>query len=157
MSPTSDFDSSAFAQNAAQLADSAISLSREDAHLGLKYLLLRLTTVGLKTEEVPELQKLGIAIFKKADIAEAIKKIQHPSASPLAVAFANVVQRVPADQRQVVFMGAVLSAHAAHNVGDRRADLVLFAAVNGAATVQTTALVQELIGHGHGLDFAQRE
>jgi hypothetical protein len=157
MSPTSNSDPAAFALNAAQLCSSAISLNREDARLGLKYLLLRLTTVGLKSEEVTELQKLGIAVFKKSDISRAIRNIRQASASPLAVAIANVVEGVPADQRQAVFLGAVLSAHAAHNVGERRSDLVLFAAVNGAATVQTTILTQELIGHGQGLEFAQRE
>lgn len=157
MSPTSDSDRAVFAQNAAQLCSSAISLNREDARLGLKYILLRLTTVGLKNEEVSELQKLGIAVFKKSDINQAIQNIRQPSASALAVAIANVVEGVPADQRQSVFLGAVLGAHAAHNVGERRSDLVLFAAVNGAATVQTTSLTLELIGHGHALEFAQRE
>jgi hypothetical protein len=157
MSPTANSDPAAFAQNAAQLCSSAISLNREDARLGLKYLLLRLTTVGLKSEEVAELQKLGIAVFKKSDIKQAIQSVRRASASPLAVAIANVVEGAPADQRQSVLMGAVLSAHAAHHVGERRPDLVLCAAVNGAATAQTTILTQELIGQGHGLEFAQRE
>jgi len=157
MSPTQNSDATAFAENAAQLFNSAISLSREDARLGLKYLLLRLTTVGLKSDEVGELQQLGIAVFKNADIALPLQNIRKPLASPLAVAIANVLEAVPPDRRQSVFLAAVLSAHAAHNVGERRSDLVLFAAVNGAATAQTTILTQDLIAHRHGLEFAERE
>jgi hypothetical protein len=150
-------DSAAFAQKAADLCHRALERNREDARLGLKYILLRLTTVGLTTEDVGELQKLAVAVFDKTDIAPAVKKIgQHKSASPLAVAIANVVAAVPEAQRQDVLLGAVLSAHAAHDVSERDAALVLFAAVNGAATVQTHALTQEFLAHGKAREWALR-
>jgi len=149
-------DLAVFAQQAAVLCQRAIERNREDAHLGLKYILLRLTTVGLTMDDVNELQKLAVGLFEKDDIAPLVKKIvHHKSASPLAVAIANAVEATPEAQRQDVFLGAVLSAHAAHDVSERDAGSVLFAAVNGAATIRTTALTQQFLG-GKAKEWALR-
>src|SRR3954454_4937233 len=158
MNSVPSFNPAAFAERAAELCNAAVALNREDARLGFKYLLLRLTTVGLAAEEVGLIQKLAVAVFKNADIGSAVQDIREiKSSSPIATAIANVVEAAPANQRQSVLLGAVLSAHAAHNVGERRPALVLFVVVNGAATAQTTILTNELIAHGRALDFAQRD
>ena len=96
MNPIPSFDSTAFAKRAAELCNAAVTLNREDARLGFKYLLLRLTTVGLAAEEVGKkyvdqqvyralrspdyksiLAKIGkmdpdTMSFKKADVASGL-------------------------------------------------------------------------------------
>src|SRR5262249_22720963 len=135
----------------------ALSLSRDDTRLGLKYILERLTTVGLTTDDVGELQKLGVAIIENSEIDPIIKKIlHHKPPHPLALAIANVVAAVEEAQRQDVFLGAVLSAHAARGVSDRDANLVLFAAVAGAAAAQSNELVQQFTAHGKAKEWASR-
>jgi hypothetical protein len=151
-------DSAAFAQSAPNLCQRAIQLNREDSRLGLKYILERLTTVGLTMDDVGELQRLGVAVFEKSDITPLVKKIVgHKSARPLAVAIANVVAAAPEALRRDVFLGAVLSAHAARGVSEPGdASLVLFSAVNGAVEVQTNALTQEFLAHGKAKEWALR-
>jgi hypothetical protein len=150
-------DPADLAKEAANLCKVAINRHREDAHLGLKYLFERMTTGGLAMADVPELQQLGIAVFKNSGVAVAAKRVrQRHTASPLAVAIANVVEAAPPDQQQAVLLGAVLSAHAAVDIGQGDHALLVFAAISGAAVAQTTILTQPFIADGSGSVWAAK-
>jgi hypothetical protein len=158
MTPSASSNSAAFAQEAANLCESAINRHHEDAHLGLEYLLKRMTAAGLPMAEVPQLKQLGVAVFKKSGIDAAADAIlQNSSASPLAVAMAGVVKAAPANEQEAVLLGSVLGAHAAVEVGRGDHAALVFAAVNGAAVARTTKLTQPFIAHGQGAEWAARD
>ena len=80
------------ARNAGSQFTSGIGFVAEDARLGLKYMLLRLSLLGLSDEEQKKLFKLGQLAFQGADLRTAADEIKSDtSASPLAVAIADIV------------------------------------------------------------------
>jgi hypothetical protein len=75
--------------------DFATDFSLQDGRKGLKYMLLRLSLLGLTTEEQQELQELARLAFDGVGVTEIADRIMGSGASPLAVAIAGVVQNVP--------------------------------------------------------------
>lgn len=158
MTPSASPNPVAMAQMAANLCQSAIERHRQDAHLGLEYLLKRMTVAGLALDDIPGLKQLGIAVLKNSDINPAVNRIRgRDSVTPIAVAIANVVDAAPSDQRQVVFLGAVLGAHSAVDIGQGDHALAVFAVITAAATAQTAILTQAFIADGGGPDWAARD
>jgi hypothetical protein len=74
--------------------DFATGLSFDDARNGLKYVLLRLSLLGLSAEDQQELRELAKLAFNDLDVKNAAARITNTNtASRLAVAIAEIVQR----------------------------------------------------------------
>jgi hypothetical protein len=158
MSPISSSDLAGFARNTAQSCDAALRLVEGDARLGLKYILERLTTSGLRMEDVKELQRVGIEIFEGGGGEHALGKVtNNKSASPLAVAIGNAVAAAPGPERKAVLLGAVLTAHAAEVISQRDPTLVIFAAVCGAAAARSRNFTDGIIAPDGGKGFTHRD
>jgi hypothetical protein len=159
MSPISSSDLAGFARNTAQSCDAALRLVEGDARLGLKYILERLTTSGLRMEDVKELQRVGIEIFEGGGGGEhALGKVtNNKSASPLAIAIGNAVAAAPVPERKAVLLGAVLTAHAAEVISQRDPTLVIFAAVCGAAAARSRNFTDGIIAPDGGKGFTHRD
>ena len=143
-------DAGAFARDAAAHFKSAIDLCNEDGRLrAFKYLLLRLTVGGLRMDEVGHLRKIGEAVFAGKNARAAIDKVlTQANSSPLAVAIASAASKESNPSQQRSLLGAVLGAHASIGMGGGQADagLVVFAAIIGSATGETTQLIHEFVG-----------
>jgi hypothetical protein len=123
----------------------------------LKYILERLTTSGLRMEDVKELQRVGIEILGGGGGDHVLAKISNnKSASPLAISIANVVAAAPEPERKSVLLGAILTAHAAEVISQRDPTLVIFAAVVGAATARSSSFTQGVIAQD-AKGFTHRE
>jgi hypothetical protein len=143
-------DLAAFARRASEAYKAAFDLSREDGALrAFKYLLLRLTVGGLRMEEVDELRKVGKAVFAGSDPTSAANKVlKDTSSSPLAIAIASAALTEPPISRQRALLGSALGAHAslAMSGGTPDSGLVVYAAVIGSATAETTHVIHEFVG-----------
>src|ERR1700755_1758968 len=103
-------DAAVFARGAVEHNRAAIDLCQGDGQLrAFKYLLMRLTTAGLSVEEVPNLRRVGEAVFTGADPSVAAQVVLgNSSSSPLAIEIANAALKQP-DTRQRSLLGAVLA------------------------------------------------
>jgi hypothetical protein len=96
-----------------------MQFSRGDARNGLRYLLMRLSILGLTEQDRTELRELGRLATQHTDVAELAGQIAaRATASPLAVAIAALVQRGGGDRDPaMILFGAVFGAYAALDVG----------------------------------------
>lgn len=149
--------------------DFAIGLSFDDARNGLKYVLLRLSLLGLSPEDQKELRELARLAFNNQNIKEVAIRITNTSGSPLTVAIADIVQR--AGQRiasntsaKMAMLGAVFGAYTAIRAG--RSDggnEGILGATAGAVATSTTELLSnsELVQNVHQQDrwmnFVERD
>jgi hypothetical protein len=126
-----------------------MQFSRGDARNGLRYLLMRLSLLGLTEEDRTELRELGRLTTQHTDAAELAGQIAaRATASPLAVAIATLVQRGGGDRDPaMILFGAVFGAYAALDVssgGDPKLRLahVVQAASAGAVAAATVRGVE---------------
>jgi hypothetical protein len=84
-----------------------------DIHqFGVKYVLLRLSTLGLTPEDQAELKELARLVTQNMDPAAVANKIvNRPTASPVAAAIAALVLRGRGSQKAILF-GALFGAYA---------------------------------------------
>ena len=121
-----------------------------DARNGLRYLLKRLSLLGLTQQDQTELRELGRLATQHTDVAELTEQIMtRATASPLAVAIAALVQRGGGDRDPAMLLfGAVFGAYAALDVGSGgdpklRLAYVVQAASAGAVAAATIRGTQE--------------
>ena len=154
-------DVKAFAHDAGQFYRNAIGLNREDFQLrALKYPLLRLSTDGVTELDRSDLAELAKLAFEEGDVTSAAERIQkRKSASPIAVAIANVVASAQGSKRMAM-LGAVIGAHAASarvlSGGSRDAGFDVVGAIVGAACLDSINFVQKVVGDDWK-GFAERE
>ncbi len=157
MSPFLTADPAGLARGSADFTSSALRRIDEDAHLGFKYLLLRLTTVGLTSEDVSDLRDIALAAVGQGDISAAVARVlQRASSSSLAVAIAGSIGSAPESLHQDVIIDSVLAAHAAAaNSLDQSAPV--FAALVGAAMAQTRRMTVETAEKQGWKEFMHQE
>src|SRR5207249_2206257 len=92
--------------------------------------LLRLSTVGLTKEDQAQLRELARQAIDGSDVTELARQIaSRPSASPLAVAVASLVERGFGDKKMVL-LGALFGVYSA--LSNRNETHILQAATAGA-------------------------
>jgi hypothetical protein len=130
---------------AAQHYRSQIDGHLEDGRLGLKYVLLRLSTVGLTAKDQISLRHLITKACGDEDVSEAVDHIlKAKSSSELAVAIAQIVGAATT-ARKGAALGAVLGAHGTvFNFGPNP-EAPVAAAIRGAVTGASTAAAMALI------------
>jgi hypothetical protein len=132
------------AREAGNLYDNARNFASEDARLGLKYMLLRLSLLGLSDHDQKQLRKLARLVFADADGAqeeagqEAERIRSRKTASPLAVAITNIVSS--ASEKKMAMLGAVFGAYAGHG---RNIASGILGAVAGVVAFSTNDLLQQ--------------
>ena len=129
--------------------ESSAALAAGDARNGLKYVLLRLSTLGLSAKEQEQLRELGRRVLEGADVTQVGDRIKtNQSASPLAVAIVDIVQisfnKISFDESSTVpkkaaLLGAVFGAYAAVPTGDPNE--AVLSAIAGAVALSTNALL----------------
>jgi hypothetical protein len=141
----------------------AIGLSSGDARNGLKYVLLRLSSLGLTAEDQQELRELARLAFNDLDVKDAAERITKTSASPLALAIADIVQNAGGSFENMVstkmaLLGAVFGAYTAIRPGrsDDGSEGVL-GAIAGAVAVSTNEFLQNMHQNDSWMNFVQRE
>ena len=145
---------------------SSTDLSFDDAmQRRLRYHLLRLTVVGLTSDDVEDLSELGRLAFQDSDVTEQSTKIkQRPSASPLAFAIADILERAgggrPASvSLRTVMLGAVLGAYTALGgvPDDHRSTAAVLGAVGGAIATSTSAVILANIDQLGSIEYLANE
>ena len=136
--------------------DGANNLFMEDGRLGLKYVLLRLELAGLTEQDQRNLRDLAAAACQDREVAELADRVRKAeSASPLAVAIANIVENARNNKKAAV-LGAIFGAHGSLLPFPPRLNPIE-GAIAGAAAASAIALVDGR-AFGVGLDdFLVRE
>jgi hypothetical protein len=136
--------------------DGANDLFVEDGSLGLKYVLQRLELVGLTEQDRQNLRDLAAAACRDQDVAGPAERVRTaPSAAPLAVAIADIVEHSGGSKKAAV-LGAIFGAHGSLMPFGGGRDPIEGAAA-GAAVASAIALVEGRT-LGFGLDeFLVRE
>jgi hypothetical protein len=135
-------DAQAVARGAGEALRAATDHSFGDARNGLRYMLLRLSVVGLSAGERGQLTELARLAFQESDVAAQAGRIRDAAdASPLAVAIADLVQETGRTSKRATMLGAISGAYAAlRSAGGQHDELVLkglLAAVAGATAAAT--------------------
>jgi hypothetical protein len=133
----------ATAQEAGGSYQDAIRLSFDDAQRGLKYSLLRITSLmRLSEQDAAELRRLAELAVQELDVTDAANAIvSRASAAPLVVAIANIVANAHGSRRAAA-CGAIFGVYTAFEIEDR--DLAgILGAVAGAVAASTVAFVRE--------------
>ncbi|MBI3423088.1 MAG: hypothetical protein HY011_09125 [Acidobacteria bacterium] len=131
------------AQAAGNQYANAHRLALDDARRGLKYMLLRLSLLGLSHEEQHQLRQLARLACAGAEAAvlEAAEQIkERPTASPLAVALADIVLAAPGQKEAL--LGALFGAYAGLGRG-RNITGGITGAGAGALACATETLLQQ--------------
>jgi hypothetical protein len=124
-----------------------IRLFGEDGEGGLRYILLRLELAGLTEQDQRNLGDLVAIACQGQDVMESADRVRKvESASPLAVAIADIVQKADS-HRKAAALGAVFGAHGAVGSGGDPIE----AAVAGAVAASSIALIDDR-SLGGGLD-----
>ena len=136
----------ALAQQAGAHATTATAHSFDDARNGLHYVLLRLSLLGLTEPERAQLEDLARLAFHAEDLTAAAAQItSSPTASPLAVAVADLVAQSPGAPQHTL-LGAVFGAYAgletAGEPGEGSRWSAVLGAIAGAVAVTTTKWLQ---------------
>jgi hypothetical protein len=138
----------------------ATGLSSEDARNALKYVLLRLSSLGLTAEDQQELRELARLAFSDLDPKEVADRITNTSPSPLAVAIAEIVQRCgeTITSAKMAMLGAVFGAYATLSAGhsDDGSQVVL-AATAGAVALSTSEFLENMNHKDDWMNFVQRD
>jgi len=133
-------DDQELAREAANQYLNARGLAFEDARLGLKYMLLRLSLLGLSTEDQKQLRKLARLAFADEDVTPEADRIKNrKTASPLAVAIAGIVTSAP--EKKAALLGAVFGAYAGLGAPGSKFTRGIQAAVAGAVTLSTNDFI----------------
>src|SRR5689334_22268570 len=127
----------------------AIDKSFDDARNGLRYILLRLSLLGLTDQDQAQLGELARLAFQASDVTEAVNQIKNrTSATPLAIAIADIVAASRGSQR-IAMLGAVFGAYAALDAaGDGSGSHILqgvLGAIAGAVALSTSAFNQNAL------------
>ena len=117
-----------------------------DARNGLKYVLMRLTLLGITEQDREQLGELARLAFQESDVMEAANQIKgRSSASPLAVAIADIVaassEQGGQKMTKMAMLGAVFGAYPArkdHNILNG-----ILGAIAGAVAVTTSKFIQD--------------
>jgi hypothetical protein len=143
--------------------DLATGLTFDDTRNGLKYVLLRLSSLGLIAEDQQELRELARLAFNNQDVKEVEGRIINTSASALTVAIASIAQR--AGERitgntsaKMALLGAVFGAYIAISAGvsDGGREGVL-GAIAGAVAVSTSEFLQNMHQNDSWMNFIQKD
>lgn len=144
--------------------DFAIGLSFDDARNGLKYVLLRLSLLGLSAEDQQELRELARLAFNELDLKNVATRITNTNtASPLAVAIADIVQRAgeksaSSTSTKMAMLGAVFGAYAVIREGRSNGESEgVLGAIAGAVAVSTGEFLQNMHQNDSWANFIQRE
>ena len=116
-------DDQELAREAANQYLNARGLAFEDARLGLKYMLLRLSLLGLSAEDQKQLRKLARLVFADADVT----------------AEAGIVTSAP--EKKAALLGAVFGAYAGLGAPGSKLTRGIQAAVAGAVTLSTNDFI----------------
>jgi hypothetical protein len=124
-----------------------IRLFGEDGEGGLRYILLRLELAGLTEQDQRNLGDLVAIACQGQDVTESADRVRKAeSASPLAVAIADIVQKANSHGKAAA-LGAIFGAHGAVGSGGDPIE----AAVAGAVAACSIALIDDR-SIGGGLD-----
>jgi hypothetical protein len=139
----------------------ATDKSFDDARRGLRYVLLRLSLLGLTEQDRAELGELARLAFQESDVTAAANQIKNrAAASPLAIAIADIVASSRGSQRMAM-LGAVLGAYAAlHAVGDGSGSHIfqgVLGAIAGAVALSTSTFAQNALEENLWRKFAATE
>ncbi len=143
---------------------SAIDLSLEDGRNGLGYVLLRLSVLGLTKQDQDQLRELAQRAYQELDVAESASRIRmRESASPLAVAIADIVDDSPQGRKRMAMAGAVFGAYVGL-VNTRLSgpdDFLktiagVLGAMAGAIAVSTSTFIQDEMEVESWRDFVER-
>lgn len=138
----------------------------EDAQLRrFQYHLLRLSSMELSREEIPDLLELGRLVFQGSDATSHLDKIrQRPGLSPLAAAIADIVaEGGRLGDHRAVLLGAVLGAYttligAGESGGEKeRHTAAIVGAIAGAAALSTGAFILENLGKIGSAEYFRAE
>jgi hypothetical protein len=143
--------------------DFATDFSLQDGRKGLRYMLLRLSLLGLTTEEQQELQELARLAFDGVGVTEIADRIMGSGAGPLAVAIADIARRAEQEGRdrtsaRTAMLGAISGAYGAIRSGrsDGERDAVL-GAVAGAVALTTHEFLSKEHRNSGWTEFARRQ
>jgi hypothetical protein len=144
-------DVDGLAVNAGTLLQRAVDLNREDFQLrALKYPLLRLSVHGLGAQDQKELAELAKAVVEERDVTDASERItSRKSASPIAVAIANIVRSAPGS-KWIAMLGSVVGTHSAFSLsagGRNDVGFDVVGAIVGATCLASEKFVQQAIGN----------
>jgi hypothetical protein len=121
----------------------AIRLSFDDAQRGLKYALLRITSLmRLGEQDAAELRRLAELAVQELDVTDvATAIVSRADAAPLAVTVAKILLSAQGSKR-AAFCGAIFGIYTAFELEDR--DLAgIIGAVAGAVASSTVAFARE--------------
>ncbi|MFP3558217.1 hypothetical protein SB861_47260 [Paraburkholderia sp. SIMBA_049] len=127
--------------SAARACQDQISGNAEDGRLGLKYVLLRLETVGVTERDRAILRQLTVQACGNQDVSETVRRIQDDkSSSALALAIAEIVAAAT-ESPEAACLGALFGAHGAVFTAfmSEQQSTPLALAINGAITGASTA------------------
>ena len=133
-----------------------------DARNGLRYMLLRLSVVGLTDGEREQLTELARLAFQESDVAAQAGRIRDAAdASPLAVAIADLVQETGRTSKRATMLGAISGAYAAlRSAGGQHDELVLkglLGAVAGATAAATSEFLDGERARDSWRSFLEKE
>jgi hypothetical protein len=149
---------SSVSQIAGSNYESATQFSFGDARNGLKYVLLRLSQLGLPIEDQEQLRELGRLAFNGSDVKHVADRITNTeSTSPLAMAIADIVLRSGTEMtsKKMAMLGAVFGAYAAISSGGPNESVL--GAIAGAVAVSTSELLQNVQQRDCWMNFVERD
>jgi hypothetical protein len=136
-------DVGATAREAGGSYQHAIRLSFDDAQRGLKYALLRITSLmRLGEQDAADLRRLAELAVQELDVTDvATAIVARADAAPLTVAVANILLGAQGSRRAAI-CGAIFGIYTAFELEDR--DLAgIIGAVSGAVAASTVAFARE--------------
>jgi hypothetical protein len=140
-------------REAGEQFDFGVALGFEDAmQRRFRYHLLRLTTAGLRREEVEHFVELGRLAFQGADVSQQVAKIkQRADSSSLGFAIADIVGAAEgrsAVSLRAAMMGTLLGAYAAlrsvQGIDENAAAII--GAIGGAVATSASSFISESLG-----------
>jgi hypothetical protein len=124
-----------FARVAGNHYSNTLSHAFGDARLGLKFMLLRLSLLGITVQDREQLRDLARLAFYDKDVTKAADRIKkRRTASPLAVAIADVV--ASAEEKKLAMLGAVFGAYVTGGI---------LGAITGAVALSTSQFVAQQV------------
>ena len=139
-------DIQAIVQAAGFEAEGTADFSHRDGRTGgLRYLLRRLSLLGLTKSDEEQLRELGRLTFHDLDTTEVANQITNDaSASPLAVAIAGIVRSSRAQRKKWVMLGAVSGAYLGVSgpATDNEKLMGILGAIGGAVAASTIEVFQ---------------
>lgn len=139
---------------AGSICNDTILEASDDAHHGLRYLLLRLEVAGLKDADREQLGALARLIQEPVDGAAVTKAVEgiksRTSAAPLAIAIADIVAAAPVARMKMTLLGALFGAYLGVDLPIEVAGFDpqdpttgVLGAIAGTIAVSTNSILQE--------------